>query len=200
MPSFSLPSWPFTLLGHKFATVQKNYHVFLSDDRHYYSVPYRFISKKVEIRYNGTWLEIYAGSSRIASHTRSRESGGYTTLTGHMPENHRFMQEWSMETFLSWAQSQDALIHRYLEEIFARRPHPEQAFRSCWGIQRLGKVYGTERLKGAYPRAIAFEQANRGSYDSLQFLRSEVIAILILRGNLQTAAGISCYFYVEIAG
>lgn len=153
-----LPTQPFILLVHKSATVQKNYHVFLSDDRHYYSVPYQLIGKKVDIRYNEITVEVYHQSKRIASHMRSRKSGGYTTHIGHMPDNHRFMQECNVESFLYWGKSKDPVIHRYLEEVFARRPHPEQAFRSCWGIQRLGKTYGTERLKRACLRAIAFDQ------------------------------------------
>jgi len=153
-----LPAQPFTLLVHKSATVQKNYHIFLSDDRHYYSVPYQYIGKKVDVRYNEISVEVYHQSKRIASHIRSRKSGGYTTHMGHMPDNHRFMQECSVESFLYWGKSQDMTIHRYLEEVFARRPHPEQAFRSCWGIQRLGKTYGIERLKKACHRAMAFDQ------------------------------------------
>jgi hypothetical protein len=33
------------------------------------------------------------------------------------------------------------------------RPHPEQGFRSCFGLFRLGKVYGKERLESACRRA-----------------------------------------------
>ena len=51
-----LPAQAFTLITYKQATVQKNYHVFISDDKHYYSVPHQFIGKKVELRYNETLL------------------------------------------------------------------------------------------------------------------------------------------------
>src|SRR5690606_11232703 len=100
-----LPTQPFILLVHKSATVQKNYHVFLSEDRHYYSVPYQLIGKKVDVRYNEISVEVYHQSKRIASHIRSRKSGGYTTHIGHMPDNHRFMQECSIESFLCWGKS-----------------------------------------------------------------------------------------------
>jgi hypothetical protein len=50
------------------------------------------------------------------------------------------------------------LLYNYVEKVFALRAHPEQAYRSCWGIQRLGKIYGTERLKSACQRAMLFEQ------------------------------------------
>lgn len=153
-----MPAQPFTLITYKQATVQKNYHVFISEDKHYYSVPHQYIGKRIELRYNQTVLEVYSTGSRIATHPRSKKSGGFSTLPGHMPENHKFMQGWNMETFLSWARSTDQTIYKYLETVFAQRAHPEQALRSCWGIQRLGKIYGTDRLRSACIRAISFEQ------------------------------------------
>ena len=37
----------------------------------------------------------------------------------------------------------------------ARRPHPEQGFRSCIGILGLVKRYGAERVDAACARALA---------------------------------------------
>jgi hypothetical protein len=63
-----------------------------------------------------------------------------------------------MASFLTWAESKDPVIYQYIEKVFVQRSHPEQACRSCGGIQRLGKIYGIERLKSACLRAISFEQ------------------------------------------
>ena len=153
-----LPAQAFTVITYKQARVQKNYHVFISEDKHYYSVPHQYIGKKVELRYNEALLEVYSSGSRIASHTRSKKSAGFSTTPSHMPENHQFMNRWNMTDFLAWAASKDPVIHGYVETVFAQRAHPEQAHRSCWGIQRLGKIYGTDRLKSACIRATAFEQ------------------------------------------
>lgn len=153
-----LPAQAFTLITSKQAAVQKNYHVFISEDKHYYSVPHQYIGKRVELRYNETLVEVYSSGSRIATHPRSRKSAGFSTDSSHMPENHQFMQGWNMDAFLAWAMSKDPVIYHYVETVFAQRAHPEQACRSCWGIQRLGKIYGEERLKSACIRAVAFEQ------------------------------------------
>ena len=153
-----LPSQGFTLLSYKQITVQKNYHVFLGEDKHYYSVPYQYIGNKVELRYSEVIVEVYSSNKRIATHPRNRKAAGFSTLVSHMPENHQYMQGWNMTAFLEWGMSKDLLIHQYLEKVFSLRAHPEQAFRSCWGIQRLGKIYGTERLKNACQRAMAFDQ------------------------------------------
>ena len=40
-----------------------------------------------------------------------------------------------------------------MTDILASRPHPEQGYRACLGVLRLGKRYGSERLEAACARA-----------------------------------------------
>lgn len=47
----------------------------------------------------------------------------------------------------------------------ARKRHPEQGFRSCLGILRLGRKYGPKRLENACQRAVAIQGH---SYTSVQ--------------------------------
>jgi len=49
-----------------YATVAKTGHICLGEDRHYYSVPYRFIGKKVKMLYSRTRLEVFYHYERIA--------------------------------------------------------------------------------------------------------------------------------------
>ena len=44
---------------------------------------------------------------------------------------------------------------RWCAAILARRPHPEQGYRACLGILRLGRRYGAERLEAAAPGRLA---------------------------------------------
>jgi transposase len=53
------------------------------------------------------------------------------------------------------------------EAIMAARPHPEQGFRSCLGIIRLGDRYGTERLEAACRRALAVRSFSYRSVESI---------------------------------
>jgi len=47
----------------------------------------------------------------------------------------------------------------------ASKPHPEQGYRSCLGVLRLGKQYSPARLEAACSRAIEF---NACSYQSVK--------------------------------
>ena len=45
----------------------------------------------------------------------------------------------------------------YIAELLRQKPHPEQGYRACLGIMRLGRSYGVERLEAACARAERLE-------------------------------------------
>ena len=49
----------------------------------------------------------------------------------------------------------------------ATRVHPQQGFRSCLGIMRLGERYGGERLEAACQRALQVGAASYRSVSSI---------------------------------
>jgi len=75
-----LPVHHFEIKHKKIVTVMKNNHVCLSVDKHYYSVPFDYIGKKVKLFYNQTEVEIYYHYEKIASHKRNPRPFRYTTL------------------------------------------------------------------------------------------------------------------------
>jgi transposase len=56
---------------------------------------------------------------------------------------------------------------KLVEAILAERPHPEQGYRSCLGILRLGKRYGQERLEAACARAFSVGARSYRHVDSI---------------------------------
>jgi transposase len=54
----SLPQYRYQAKRKKVVTVMKNNHVCLAEDKHYYSVPYRYIGKKVTILYSQDRVEV----------------------------------------------------------------------------------------------------------------------------------------------
>lgn len=140
----------------KNAKVNIDYHVEL--DKHYYSVPYRFIHREVRIRHTKNIVEIFLKGKRIASHRKSSFPGGHTTIKEHMPTGHREHMEWSPSRILRWAGKIGEATTSVVHMIMHSRRHPEQGYRSCLGILRLGKHYGDQRLESACRRAIEFEE------------------------------------------
>jgi transposase len=138
------------------ATVMKNGHVCLGIDKHYYSVPYRFIGRKVKILYSRSSIEVYYHYERIAMHKRIKSPYSYTTDKDHLATTHRFMTEWTPDRFLEWAASIHEDVRLYILKILDRKQHPEQAYRSCVGILGFAKKAGNERLTSACRRALGY--------------------------------------------
>ena len=147
-----LPGVRFEYADWKKARVNIDYHV--SIDGHLYSVPYRLVHEEVEARLTGEVVEILHARVRVAAHRRSPMKGGFTTLADHMPSAHRAHAEWTPSRILTWAGKVGTATRELCDAILADRPHPEQGFRSCLGILRLGKRYGEVRLEAACSRAL----------------------------------------------
>ena len=65
-----LPQDRYELKNFKFVQVMKNCHIHLSEDKHYYSIPYRFIGRKVKMVYSASQISVYYNKERIAFHKR----------------------------------------------------------------------------------------------------------------------------------
>lgn len=141
-------------------TVMKNGYVRLGEDVHYYSVPYKYIGKKVKILYTTTQVDIFYRYTMIASHTRSRVKYHYTTDSDHLASQHRFLTEWTPEKFITEAADMHEDVASYIAKVLENKPYPEQAYKSCSGILSFGRRVGEERLIEACRWADSLGQYN----------------------------------------
>ncbi|MGH2712730.1 MAG: IS21 family transposase [Thermoleophilaceae bacterium] len=160
-----LPQARYQFAVWKTATVNLDYHVEV--DHHYYSVPHQFAREVVEVRLSATTVEIFRKGRRVASHLRSWKRGGFTTTSEHMPEAHRRHLEWTPGRIVRWAEGTGPKTASLITAVMGSRPHPEQGYRSCLGIMRLGKHYGDERLEAACTRALAISALSYRSVESI---------------------------------
>ena len=155
-----LPVERYELKRYKLVTVLKNCHVQLSEDKHYYSAPYRYIGKKVKLSCSQNWISVFHKQERIAFHVRDYKRFGYTTLKGHLPSTHQFVSGWSPVKFTRWAASISPVVEKYIIKILEQKQYPEQAYRGCVGILAQGKKVGYQRLIRAVERAGHFNIYN----------------------------------------
>jgi transposase len=130
--------------------VNIDYHVEVAG--HLYSVPYQLIGQLLEARYTSTIVEVYHKGQRLDSYPRRYERGA-TTRSEHMPSSHRAHAEWTPSRLVHWAEKTGPACGRLVAGILKSRPHPEQGYRACLGLMRLGKLYGASRLEVACERA-----------------------------------------------
>lgn len=162
-----LPPLRYELKKQLFVTVMKNGHVSLHTDKHYYSVPFRFIGKKVKIMYSNKSVEIFYHYERIAIHNRLRSPYNYTTDKEHLASSHRFVTDWTPERFLNWAAGIHPDVRLYIFHILEKKQHPEQAYKSCVGILGFAKKVGNDRLTKACQRALGYGIYNYKTIQSI---------------------------------
>jgi len=150
-----LPPTAYEYREWKWASVNVDYHIDVHG--HYYSTPHTFIGKTVGVWITARTIEILSGGTRVALHPRSFIKGGFTTIPEHRPKSHQKHLEWTPSRIIAWAKETGPKTAELIDAVMKARPHPEQGYRSCLGILRLEKRYGTERLEAASARALAIK-------------------------------------------
>ena len=158
-----LPLKPYEYAEWLHATVNIDYHIEI--DHHFYSTPFRLLHERLDVRITATTLEAFHKGERVAAHVRSYARGLSTTLKEHMPPEHRFYAEWSPARFIQWAGKVGAATAEVVSRMLSAHTYPEQAYRGCLGIMRLGRQYDQNRVEAAAKRALKF---NTCSYRSMR--------------------------------
>ena len=161
----SLPTVAYEFAEWKKARVHIDYH--LEVDGHYYSVPHPLAKRQLDVRFTATTVECFHQGVRVAAHLRSHLKGRHTTLPEHMPKSHREYAEWTPQRLIHWAEKTGPATAGVIAQVLQRRHHPQQGFRSCLGIMRLGKGYGDERLEAACRRALTLNACSYKSIESI---------------------------------
>lgn len=144
-----LPAEPYQLRYYRRGKVQKTGHVYFSADKTYYSVPYRFIGKQIEIQYNASIVELFYNHKRIATHKRKLKPGIYITDKDHLCSTHREYLDWSPEKFIMQAERVGQYTKQYVAGLINQYEYPEHAYRQAQGIIHLKRQYPQDRLENA---------------------------------------------------
>lgn len=159
---YPLPAERYEMKKTNLVTVMKNSHVQLREDKHYYSIPYRYIGEKVKLSYTSKDVSIYLKGERIAYHLRERKPYKYTTVKEHLPSQHQFVSEWNPEKFTNWAAGIHPAVKTYIEGILSQQAYPETLYRACVGVLSMAKKVGKERLVKACQMGIQMKTYNYG--------------------------------------
>jgi transposase len=166
----TLPAQPFCIKKVVTLTVQRNYHVQLSEDHRYYSVPYQHVGKKVKVLYDSRVIEVYLDQQRIAMHVRKNHQKAYTTLAEHMPPHHQRMQQirgWNRDDLLAQASRIGTSAVQAMTLMLENSIYIEQNYKACFGMLMLQKKYGVQRLEAACNRAL---QGTRVNYTMIRHI------------------------------
>jgi transposase len=148
----SLPEQDYEYAEWHLARVGIDYHVEVAG--FFYSVPHSLIREQVDTRATVRTIEVFHRGRRVAAHARRYGGQRHGTLPEHMPSAHRRYAEWTPERFQRQARDIGPNTEGLILAVLARRPHPEQGFRTCLGVLRLFRGIEAARAEAVSRRAI----------------------------------------------
>lgn len=144
-----LPEQPFEMKHYRELKVAKNNHIYLTQDKHYYSVPYSFTGSKIKLIYTRSMVHIYAKGEQIAVHIRDYKMGGYSTTKEHLCSHHKHYLDRSPEYYIQKAKEKSETLYQLVELLFQQKRHPEQLYRTCDGLLSLQRKTDPDIFKKA---------------------------------------------------
>ncbi|WP_460058338.1 IS21 family transposase, partial [Spirochaeta dissipatitropha] len=168
----TLPSEWYPMKYFESHKVAPDYHIILSEDKHYYSVPWQLKGQQVKVIFDERNVAIYHNTIRVAQHQRNRKKGQYTTTAAHMPKHHQFFDSWSAEKFTSWAAAIGEETLMLVTKLLQSKQHEQQAYKSCLGVLNMAKEIGTEKLNWACRKALNY---SRISYRDVRAYADDIL-------------------------
>lgn len=146
LEKFDIPQW-------KEAKVNRDHHVVF--DKSYYSLPTRYIGKKVWVRGGLTKVQVFYEGELLKTHQRACVPGSWVTdETDYPPEKAKYL----MKSPSHYAQ--EALKYGEFVCQLVNRIMTEQAYRNVRKVQclfRLAEKYGSEPLNLTCKRCLFYE-------------------------------------------
>ena len=129
----------------------------ISDGRNRYSVPSNLIGETVDIRTTRNIVEIFYHGAQVAVHKRVQGVQYEPAVKPeHMTPEHRSYLKYNKEDFAQWGESIGADTSRTVQYFLTAGAAPEQGFKSCASLMKLGERYGAKRLESACGRLLAY--------------------------------------------
>ena len=147
-----LPQREFSMAKVGTRKVYHDCHIYV--DYNYYSVPFTYVGREVEINLTEKLLKISCQGKEIATHPRQSGRGNFSTSNSHYPAYKRYCETEYQEKY----QVKMAQIGTYSEQLFflILKEHPRDWHRPVAGILSLAKRYSNDVIEASCKRALAY--------------------------------------------
>lgn len=164
-----LPPEDFEIVSYTDLKVSSNCCIYLGRDQHYYTVPYRHISKTAHIAYTRSLVKIYVDGELVATHVRDYGKGKYTIVEEHLASKSSEYRGLSAGKYIERAEKVSGELADVMRHIFYDSNMPaETHYRTCDGLLNLQRSSDPVIFRTACETALRY-----GRY-SYRFIRSLV--------------------------
>lgn len=133
-----LPERDFEIRRRTRLKVQCNGCILLGCDKHYYSIPYQYIGRTVEVDYTRTIVKVYCDGSCIATHERNYAQGKYTIKNEHLASKSQAYRSRSRDYYVGRGMKVMQELGMVIQYMFATGNQPEEVYyNACDGLLAL---------------------------------------------------------------
>ncbi|OIJ08406.1 transposase [Anaerobacillus arseniciselenatis] len=162
-----LPVAPYKMSVWKKTKVRPDYH--LSIESMFYSVPYEYINREVEVKLSDSLVEIFFNHMRVASHKRLYGKFGQSaTLRDHMPDNHKLYVDQTPEAAMEWAESIGTSTLSVIRYLLDTSQNEKQALQSIFSLKKSERRYTKYEIERACKMVVSMTK--RPTVKSIQTL------------------------------
>ena len=148
----SLPPVRFSLAKISTRKVYHDCHIYV--DYNYYSVPYAYVGKKVDIELTDKILKVFYGTEQIALHERINTKGCFSTIESHYPSFKIFDVKKKQDTYRDKMRELGEYAAVFFDE--ALKMKPKSSISIARGVLSLQKLYSDEIINTSCKRALRY--------------------------------------------
>ena len=143
-----LPDMPYKISEWKTAKVRPDYHI--SVESMFYSVPYEYISRQVDVKISEDMIVVYFNHMWLTSHKRLYgRFGQISTVREHMPDNHKLFVDQTLEVAIEWAESIGSSTLSTVKYLLDSYQSEKQALQSIFSLKKLEHRYSKYEIERA---------------------------------------------------
>jgi transposase len=137
-----LPDSIYEMKCYSHVTVKNTGEVYLSCDKHFYTVPYEHTGRKATIIYTRSLVKVYVDNKSVTIIERDRTPGGHTQLPEHLHPNVKAYLDRSPESYCEKAKHVSEPLEKLFQSMFYNRAtgvNFDVYYRSCEKMLSLQK-------------------------------------------------------------
>jgi len=142
-----LPEFRYEICHFKTAKVHPNCHI--QHLKNFYSVPYHFVGKEVQVKFNQKLLHIYHRTDLVWTHTVCKGQGHYITVEAHYPEKKMVDMNLHLNICRIKASKIGENMQILVKKLIDEPKHPLKNLSKLQGILALAETFGHEAIEYA---------------------------------------------------
>jgi len=147
-----LPPVRFSLAKISTRKVYHDCHIYV--DYNYYSVPYEYVGKKVDVELTDSLVKVSYQGSRIALHKRITDKGVFSTIKSHYPAFKMFDATENQKIFRQKMKEMGPYCEKFFDKVLSQKPKSFSAI--VRGVLSLKKLYPDSVIEASCKRALFY--------------------------------------------